>query len=454
MTAPESISEKLNHFGERLQTLDKHAENQRQLLISNTEFNTTSVKNDLEEDLRQIESSIVYLSKICLKNMVNSNEKLTEMETDLQHIDGSLQAIRANAGRQLLTSATSLKENSKIDDQFLPPSIPLPINYPKNKFQINLGVISRVGRNIDETADAGAENMKPLILKVDPGSPQPSFWNRTTDFFLPVTSASKEEIATSFSDYYGFDPIDANDELNKITGAQGSAFMDDDVSKVNPGDEYLLQSLAPGALPQPSSFNTSELNDIAPTTLPPPPPVAAAAPPPPPAPGAAPPPPKPAAAPPAAKPAPPKPAARPPPPAAKPTPPPPAAKPAPPPPRAAAPPLPPPPAAAAPPPPPPPMAAPPPPPPPSKSKSGGGGGGGLVKPTDDALQAMIEKRKKTAKKVTPPEPKLNFQGGGGGGGAAAAAPAAGGGAPPPPRMGGGDMMSDLAAALARRGRKG
>ena len=68
----------------------------------------------------KIKSSIQTLSKVCLNRMVSSNEQLLKMEVELQHVDGLLKAVKANAGRELITPPSASTSLKKLDDQFLP----------------------------------------------------------------------------------------------------------------------------------------------------------------------------------------------------------------------------------------------------------------------------------------------------------------------------------------------
>ena len=144
------ISDKIRELDDRLQNIARQADAQEEQMSQNLGFQFSHVKNDLEEDLRQIEQSVQLLSKICLLKMVNTNDHLSQMEVHLDQVDGSLRAIRANAGRKLVPTPQPAECFRTIDDQFLPRAKMYNLEFPKEPFRINLNAISAVGRRIEE----------------------------------------------------------------------------------------------------------------------------------------------------------------------------------------------------------------------------------------------------------------------------------------------------------------
>jgi hypothetical protein len=188
----------LRTLQDRLANIDRHAETQDHNLSSSSPFDTSAVKNELENDLQQIQQSLMQLSRFCMNKMTASSTSMQKLEIDLEHVEGTLKTIRANAGRQLVIPPLPPGVARAAESSFLPRTTKINAQFPSYDFELNIGALEGVGRKVEED-DTGA----PLNVKLDPGAPQPLLWAKTNDFFLPTKPTSG--FATSFSEFYGFD---------------------------------------------------------------------------------------------------------------------------------------------------------------------------------------------------------------------------------------------------------
>lgn len=238
MSGNESMEEKIQLLRDRLQHIQADGDRQEQYLKAyqpgqNVEAN---VQNEIDNDLNQIKSSIQTLSKVCLNRMVSSNEQLLKMEVELQHVDGLLKAVKANAGRELITPPSASTSLKKLDDQFLPKSTKLSVNFPSYRFRMNINALSCVGRHMSDI-----NNNQPLIIKMDANNPPPQFWSRTNDFFIPIQKGSLNTIfKTSFSDFYGFNAEQS--DLLYNDAVFNSQFPTSAVGNLNSSSSDLLAS--------------------------------------------------------------------------------------------------------------------------------------------------------------------------------------------------------------------
>jgi hypothetical protein len=196
MTSDLTITQRVETATERLSSITRHAEEQVRDLQENQNFDGPRVKHALEDDLHQIETSVLVLSKVCLHALYRTGKQISSFETSIEQAEGSLIAIRADAGRQLIPSPCI--PNSKTSTiPFQPHARYLDIGLPPYGFQINTAVLKGVGRpNSDPSI--------PLVYAVQKGDPVPNFWSRYSDFFVP-TGKPPAVFETSFSAAYGFD---------------------------------------------------------------------------------------------------------------------------------------------------------------------------------------------------------------------------------------------------------
>jgi hypothetical protein len=182
---------------DRMNGIITHEQEQQRNLTQNQLFETTRVRIALEDDLRQINNSVITFSKVCLHNLYKTSQQLQTFQTSLDHVEGALTAIRSDAGRQLITipQCPDLKSSNVPVQPF---SRQMDVQLPSPGFRINTAVFEGVGRPND------ANPSTPLILPVQKGNPMPSFWSRQTDYFIPTTTVPPC-FETSFSIAYGFD---------------------------------------------------------------------------------------------------------------------------------------------------------------------------------------------------------------------------------------------------------
>ena len=120
----------IDEDGRLIETIQSHLAEQQRNFENKIPFNNGSVRNQLEDVLKQVEKTIGILGRICLTKMLVTNDKLTQIEVNLSQVDGSLQAIRANAGRKLITPPQPSTNFKGQDDLFLPRTVQFPIQFP------------------------------------------------------------------------------------------------------------------------------------------------------------------------------------------------------------------------------------------------------------------------------------------------------------------------------------
>ena len=213
---PERVADKLPVFQDHSARIQKEGDSLESSLREEAIFQDVNTKNQLGMALSQVEGSMLLLAKICLSKMRYSSNQIGRLEMDLDHVEGSLNATRANAGRQTVPSPPPAPSIKKIDDQFLPVSRKANVDFMGSAVEMNMHTLDQVGRRMEDET----QEVKTLIYKVDPGNPKPEFWSRTNDYFIPLGNRYTEMFSTSFSEFYGFEAVpDLTEEI-----AQGSLY--------------------------------------------------------------------------------------------------------------------------------------------------------------------------------------------------------------------------------------
>lgn len=205
-----SISEVLATADKTSNAISAHEGAVMQMFETNQPFATDTVGSNLQADLTEIQNYILNLSKSCLMQLVDFSESLSQMDTEISEVSGMMEGVKKKVGSQLVESLHVGHDDSSAygDKETIIPVAHIP--FPTDPFDINMQALDSVGHSVDEVSRDGSV-LTHLLTKIPPGSAMPSFWSAQRDFFAPavsvMTTASEESYVTSFSEFYGFDPV-------------------------------------------------------------------------------------------------------------------------------------------------------------------------------------------------------------------------------------------------------
>jgi hypothetical protein len=197
-----TISQHAAVANERLASIRHHGDEQSRCLQDQRPFDGSRVWHELEGDLDELRSTFKTLSKDCLRHLFQANGQIQQFEISLDHVEGSLAALRTNVGHQMMS--TRPVAPPKATDAAFPQARPMVLDLPESDFRINAHVLKGVGRQSDS---------EPLIRPVPKGGKPPDFWSQLSDYFIPTGSPLPETFETSFSTAYGFDASDCLTEV-------------------------------------------------------------------------------------------------------------------------------------------------------------------------------------------------------------------------------------------------
>lgn len=276
------LNELLSHAPESRKLIDGHGETLKKMYESKTPFDSSNVQNELESDLQQIQEYIISLSKKCLHQLNEWNQSLMGMDTNINEVVGILQRVKADAGSKII--APILCEGAESQNDISAEDIPTctQFNFPDYPFEINTHILDEVGHHPNEVSE-GKVDLGPLIIKIPPGEQPPRFWDFPQDYFSPPFEKSmpEEEYQTSFSSFFGFNPIPEyfRQAVDQLAEHQPAA----PVQQPKPSPQPQAKSQPKQATNTPSKQAppppTPEPEQV---SSPPPPPAAGAPPPPPP----------------------------------------------------------------------------------------------------------------------------------------------------------------------------
>jgi hypothetical protein len=190
-----AIADRIRQAEDALQEITRYESEQRALLSTSAPA-PANFANQLQDSLERFEKTVQGLSTSLLARIASSGGELERIETEIEHIGGSLEGIRANAGRHLTVPPLPAMPVKALDDRCLPRTIQLSVAFPSQLFTLNLAAYQGIGSRVEDPPDE-----RPLIVKLPPGAEPPRLWSRTNDFFVSMMQPQGD--ATSFSEAYG-----------------------------------------------------------------------------------------------------------------------------------------------------------------------------------------------------------------------------------------------------------
>lgn len=205
-----SISEVLATAEKTANAIAAHEGAVMQMFESKQPFATDTVGANLQADLAEIQRYILSLSKSCLNQLVDFNEALGHMNTEISEASGMMEGVKKKVGSQLVELLMVSRNDDSTEtnkETVIPGSF---IGFPNDPWDVNMQALDSVGHSVEEVSREDAV-LAPLLTKIPPGSPMPSFWSTQRDYFSPAVplmpTASEDTYVTSFSNFYGFDPV-------------------------------------------------------------------------------------------------------------------------------------------------------------------------------------------------------------------------------------------------------
>ena len=173
-------------------------------------FDTNTTKDALQQKLINFEKSIIEKSKSYVDQLATWNEQMNNMVADVEDISGSFAKIKGDAGMKIMAPMLIAGKKPSFDESKESATAEHRIDFPDFPFDINLTAFDQIGHQV---TDLTGDNTSPgnLIMAIPPGNQRPEFWTRQQDFFSPEIStqlsAEDEDFETSFSLYFGFNPV-------------------------------------------------------------------------------------------------------------------------------------------------------------------------------------------------------------------------------------------------------
>ena len=195
------------------QTIEGHCNSLKQLFDSKQSFSSEMSYDSLTSDLKSITDYVMSLAKLSMLQLNTWSEALGKMDADIDEVAGLMQRVKTGAGSDLVAPILCGGGNTTDDDYVEVCQWPAPLlSFPQEPFDINMQALDNVGHSLEEI-ERGTQNLPPLVKKIEPGNSTPNFWSNIHDFFLPaiavMASMPDSRYTTSFSDFYGFDPVPA-----------------------------------------------------------------------------------------------------------------------------------------------------------------------------------------------------------------------------------------------------
>lgn len=177
-------------------------------------FNSEQVNHEIVKNLQDLQNFIVNESEKCLIHLTEWNQGLCKMDNDISEVSGLLERVKADAGSRLLAEVICQGGASQSQNVTFNYQTGLSLRYPNYPFVLNTSLLQQVGREAADVKEGiDVKSLPSLIKKIPPGQAEPIFWSKTPDFFYPelqsIPTATKEQLTTSFSEFYKFDPMSA-----------------------------------------------------------------------------------------------------------------------------------------------------------------------------------------------------------------------------------------------------
>lgn len=173
------------------QSLQAMKANSQSLDSSNTP--APQSQSTLQENFQLLESSILELSKQCLKSLSECSDEVVNISSTITSLEAEIQLIKDSKAEKVLPQAKAPTQGIICSTLLVESQAPTPVLLPTTEFNIALGCLNEIGRKVDEI-DKGNE----LVRKVPPDTDEPQPWTREADFF--VTSQPKGN--SSFNEIY------------------------------------------------------------------------------------------------------------------------------------------------------------------------------------------------------------------------------------------------------------
>lgn len=205
------LSELLAQAPAKQRNIEQHLESVRKDLEERKPFSKES-QGELQSDLTEIQNYIIDLSKNCLSKLSSWNNELVKMDSEISEVAGLVQRVKADAGSRVVAPILCKGGHVDSDAGIYYTQKASTFNFPSFAFDINMRALDCVGHQVEEVENPELSEYKaPLLTKIKPGEAPPLFWCSTQDFFTPsmhlLVSVGDEAFRTSFSDFYGFDPV-------------------------------------------------------------------------------------------------------------------------------------------------------------------------------------------------------------------------------------------------------
>ncbi|OHT13709.1 hypothetical protein TRFO_43278 [Tritrichomonas foetus] len=204
----DNLSKLIQEADQKRNAIDQHGRELRADLEAQKAFNLETAKNTLSNDLNQIQSFIIDLSKSCLNQLNDWNNSLVGMDAEINEVSGLIQRIKSDVGTKAL--GPLLVEGSAYVQQQpdLAGQQSLLYNFPDFPFDINTRALDNVGHQVEDV-NAGSTALQPLVKKIESGKQPPMFWCTQQDYFSPEIgqNVAAEAYKTSFSSFFEFDPV-------------------------------------------------------------------------------------------------------------------------------------------------------------------------------------------------------------------------------------------------------
>jgi hypothetical protein len=177
---------------------------------ANKPFNTAGASDALQKKLVNFEKSILEKSQSFVDQLTSWNDQMNNMVADIEDISGSFAKIKGDAGMKIIAPELIAGKKPTLDPSKENATAEHKIEFPDYPFDINLTTYDQVGHQVSDLTGDNTTNTA-LITTIPPGSPLPELWTRYQDYFVPEIStqlsAADEDFETSFSLYYGFNPV-------------------------------------------------------------------------------------------------------------------------------------------------------------------------------------------------------------------------------------------------------
>lgn len=155
-------------------------------------------KNMIFSDLESLNHSIFYLSRECIKTLMDCTKEIDSMVQDVNNVEGKLQFIKDEVGQKFFQQAPPGNIDSNRPIPLTPTTDPVDVPIPGCSFLISHHCLDGIGLSIDQIT-SGAKGDGLVRQKM---SSEPKIWVRQADFFVMPEDPNVKNGSTSFSELY------------------------------------------------------------------------------------------------------------------------------------------------------------------------------------------------------------------------------------------------------------